>query len=362
MPLPDVRFMDETFTDYLDFNVENTVGTLLVVNDCDWLREGRVLAGTYTVSIEPGSINTGVTPKTATINVIPDHSTHPQHPDHEGGPATNQFTGVLLDGSTEYTTMVPDVLLVFADYATGVVDTWESEVTTGLYLGNFADGNPTGDPPGEAVYEARVGVKNTSANVVQDVTVSIENPVGVLWAKAGTGLLDDILVREDTVEEKEAVGTLQTRPYKFSAANLSGDTIDILVDGELLTSVRDLDTNATSTSAGLTRGHRFRVEDSDLADGNLDGLEFTIDAAAANADTCNVTVWDRRGMEISADDGGSPDDYTAVSVNLGDLAAAAGEHVHFRASANIGSGEKNPHQMHLALSYLRTGVAAIEEA
>lgn len=354
MALPDVRIMDDTLTTYLDWRVANLVGSnLLELASCDWLRQGEDLAGTITLSIKAGTLSGA----NATIVTTPDHTTHPR-----GYPTPDEFA-VLLDGSTAYTNIVPDSSLVFSDYSVvGTAATWTAEVIEGDYLGNYPDDNPDGVPPGTSVYTRRLGVKNTAADTKTNVYVVIERPPVNLWRKAGTGLLASIRAATDEPIEKEDPGDGQTQPYKFSAANLNGGTnrIDVLMDGASITTVRYLDVSPTTTSDSLqlVRGGRYRIESGDLT-----GLEFKVHASAANSDTCNVTVWDRRCIEIAPDSGGIAGTYQSTDLLVAaSLAPAAGAYFHIRVNANVGSGMKNPIQIGLGLRYLTTGVALIEEA
>ena len=120
--------------------------------------------------------------------------------------------------------------------------------------------------------------------------------------------------------------------------------------------MRQFSPTTTSDSLQLLRGGRYRVES-----GGLTGLEFVIHASAANSDTCNVVIWDRRCIQIAPDVGGSAGTYQTTDLLLGNLAVAAAEHFHIQVDANVGSGAKNPLQISLGVRYLTTGVAAIEE-
>ena len=354
MALPDLRIMDDTLTTYLDWRVTNLVGSnLLKTASCDWLRLGEDLAGTITLSIKPGTLSG----TTATIVTTADHTTHPR-----SYPTNDEFV-VALDGATEYRNIVPDTLLVFNDATSvGTAETWTAEVVTGDYLGNYADGNPDGATPGDPVYTRRIAVKNFAADTKTNVYLTIERPPVDLWRKAGTGLLASIRAATDEPVEKEDPGDGQTEPYKFSAANYNGGTnrIDILVDGSSITTVRYLDTSPTTTSGSLQllRGGRYRIESGDLT-----GLEFTVRTDAANSDTCNVIVWDRRCIQIAPDSGGNAGTYQLTDLLVSaSLAPAAAAYAHIQVDANVGSGAKNPIQIGLGLRYLTTKVALIEEA
>lgn len=351
MSLPQMRITDVAGTTYLDFDIVPNVGSLIVEGSSDWLRQGRAMAGSYNVYIDSGSINTGVTPKTCTIKVTPDHSTNPL------ARTANTFTGVKLDGTTAYENIVPDTSLVFADYATGVVDTWNSDVIVGMHLGAFEDDNPGGSPPGEAVYTQRFGIKNTGGTLVEQVTLMVGLPPGVLWAKAGNGVFDYLIPILTGADEKVDGGTGQVKPYKITTANLTGNQIDVLVDGALITTVRRMSNNTTGTSAQVHRDERYRVES-----GGLEGYEFQVRAAAGNTDTCNETIWQRYGPEISDDNAGVAVGFDTVDLVIGDLDPAELDHWWLNVFANVGSGLKNPVQIPVHASWLNTGVAAIEEA
>lgn len=370
MPLPDVRPVDDD-EDPIDFLAENLTGSLLKVASCDWLRDGTTLAGDIGLSVLAASINTGVSPNTATIVVTPDHTTHPQ-----GYPAPDQITGVKLDGATHYIdTVVRGADLVFNDRAAfGIVDTNTAHVVFGEHVGTFEDGNPDGTNPGDPVVgPRRRAIKNFGTTLKTDVTISIARPVAVMWRKTGV-LFSLVRVANDSPVEIEAVGTLRTMPYKFSAANLDtgANRIDIKVSGGTygstpvaITTVRYLDTSPTTTSDSLQllRGGRYRIES-----GGASGIEFTVGAAAANTSTANVAVWDRRCIRISADNSGSaavdwddPDqgyDDVVIPTLDPDEVAYYWEQI----DANVGSGEKNPIQLHPRISWLETGVSGIEEA
>ena len=349
--LPDVRIKNAALTVYRDFRVENTLGSLLEEASCEWLRQGRDLGGTIELSIKPGSLSGS----TCTIVTTADHPTHPR-----SYPTDDEFV-VSLDGVTAYTNIVPDVSLVFADESVvGTAESWTADVVTGDYLGSYQDDNPDGATPGDPVYTERLAAENEGSDLKTDVYIVIEKPVCLLWPKAGTGILQSIRCATDEPVEKEDPGDGQTLPYKFTTANLNGGTnrIDILVDGVKITTVRDLNVSPTTTSDSLQllRGGRYRVES-----GGLTGLEFVIHASAANSDTCNVVIWDRRCIQIAPDVGGSAGTYQTTDLLLGNLAVAAAEHFHIQVDANVGSGAKNPLQISLGVRYLTTGVAAIEE-
>lgn len=352
MALPDVRILNAALTVYRDVRFENTLGTMLKTASCEWLRRGEDIAGTVTISIKTGTLSGD----NATVIVTADHPTHPR-----SYPTDDEFA-VVMDGATAYTTIVPDCSIVFNDAtSSGTAETWTSTVTLGDYLGSYQDDNPDGVPPGAPVYTERLAAKNEGSDLKTDVYVVIEKPPVLLWRKAGTGLLLSIRAATDEPVEKADPGDGQTLPYKFSAANYNAGTnrIDILVDGVSITTVRYLDVSPTTTSDSLQllRGGRYRIESGDLT-----GLEFVVHASAANSDTCNVIVWDRRCIQIAPDSGGSAGTYQSTDLLLGDLAVSASEHFHIRVDANVGSGAKNPLQIGLGLRYLTTGVAAIEEA
>lgn len=353
---PDVRITDEAGNP-IDFviaqNVPGLLGTLLVTAACEWLREGRAYGAKYHVSIDPGSINTGVTPKTATVVVDPDHASHPL------ARGVHTFTGVKLDGTTVYKTHIPDVAVVYADYATGVVDTWSSDVSTGFHLGAYEDGGAT-------IYEERLGVKNFGTTLAEEVTLTVSRPAGVLYAKAGTGLFAEFLVETADPEEREDPGTLKTRPYKFAAANLDAgaNRIDLLwkfddvMAFSLISLVRRLSNNTVSTSAQIFRNEWYRFE-SPL----LEGCKFRLRADAGNADTANETIWrPGYGRLISADDGGTAVAFEDLDVEVGDLLPAAMENWHLQVTPLVGSGQKNPVQVPVGLRYLDTGYAGVDEA
>lgn len=354
MTMPDVRIMDDTFTTYLDARATNLVGSNLIETaSCDWLRLGEDLAGTITLSIKAGTLSG----QNATIITTADHVTHPR-----SYPTNDEFA-VLLDGSTAYRNIVPDWEIVFADaLVVGTAETWTAEIVTGDYLGNYADGNPDGPTPGDPVYTRRIGIKNFAADTKTNVYLVIERPPVDLWRKAGTGLFESIRAATGEPIEKEDPGDGQTLPYKFTAANFNSgtDRIDILLAGSTITTVRYLDASPTTTSDSLQlkRGGRYRVESGDLT-----GLQFTVRTDAANSDTCNVTVWDRRCIQIAPDSGGSAGTYQDTDLLVSaSLAPSTGDYAHIQVDANVGSGAKNPIQIGLGLRYLTTGVAAIEEA
>lgn len=353
MSFPDVRIKNAALTEYRDWRVENLIGSnLLKLASCTPLREGRDLAGLLDLSIKAASLSG----QNATIVVGADHVTHPRV-----YPTPDEFA-VLLDGSTAYRTIVPDWELVFNDaLVVGTAQTWTAEVQTGFYVGNYADDNPDGTPPGEPVYTERLAVENEGSVVKTAVYVVIERPPVNLWPKAGNGVFQWIRAATDEPVEKEEAVTLKTLPYKFTCANLNGGTsrIDILVDGAAITTVRYLDTSPTTTSDSLQllRGGRYRIES-----GGLTGLEFKVHASAGNSDTANVTVWDRRCIQIAPDVGGSAGTYqTTDLIVAASLAVAAAEHFHVQVDANVGSGNKNPIQISLGIRCLSTGVAGIED-
>lgn len=351
MSLPQVRITDVAGTTYLDFDVTHNVGSLIVEGSSDWLRQGRAMAGSYNVYIDSGSINTGVTPKTCTVKITPDHNTNPLYR------TANTFTGIKLDGSTAYENMVPDTSLVFADYATGVVDTWNSDVMVGMHLGAFEDDNPGGSPPGEAVYTQRFGILNTGATLVEEVTLSVSLPPGVLWAKAGNGVFEYFIPVLTGADEKTDGGTGQLIPYKITLGTVSGGQVPLYVDTALITTIRRMSNNTTGNSSAVYLDERYRIES-----GGLEGYEFLIRATATASDTANVSIWQRYGGQISDDNAGVAVGFDTVDLTIGSLDPAELDHWWLEVFANVGSGLKNPVQIPVHASWLNTGVAAIEEA
>lgn len=351
MSLPQVRITNAAGTVMKDFVISHVVGSLLVTASCEWLRQGRTMAGRYNVKIKPGTINAGVTPKTATIQIVPDHNTNPL------ARVSNEFPGTKLDGTTPYENMVPDTKLVFAEYATGVVDTWNDNVDMGFHIGAFEDDNPDGVPPGSAVYTEKLGAKNFGTTLIEGLVLRIGLPPGVLWAKAGMGIFEYIIPVLPGAAEKVDGGTGTLKPYKFTLGAIASGQAPLYQDGALITTIRRMSNNTTGNSSAVFLGERYRIES-----GNLTGREFKIRADATASDTANETVWTRYGPLLSADDAGTAVEFEDVDLELGSLDPDELVNWWLQVFASVGSGLKNPVQIPVYAKWLNTGVADIEEA
>lgn len=357
--LPDLRVMDETFTNYRDFSVANdTGGGLLKLADCGWLQAGQARGGRYDLSVVPGSLNAGantctIRRKVRSIDNPTEYCT--TNSDHD-----TDITGVLLDGTTPYEgTIVPDAYLVFAlEDTAGTQETWTAHVTIGDYIGAFEEGNPGGATPGDPVESVRLGLKNTGSTIKKQVTLYNDKPRVENRIRAGLGIFAKIRVDSDDAVEKEEGGTLRTLPYKCTIENTSGSTFDLKVDAALVTTMRRLGVSPTTTgdSTGLEMGEWYRFES-----GGLNGIAVLFRTDIDDSVRCNLIVQDPLGNAISADDGGEADEFLIGEVNTGDYDPGDGVNWHVQFDANLGSGNKNPYQVDVGIRWLETGTTAADE-
>lgn len=368
MALPQVRVTNAAGDQFLDFNKGNLVGSnLFKLASCDWMRIGQDIGGRYDFEIVPGSIDEG--PKTANVRMTARNTGSPSivctsNPNTHAIDGSQKIYPVVLDGATHYRgTILRDVDIVFNDLATsGIVDTSTGFFTLGDFLGSFADGNPSGSPPGSPVYgPVRRGLLNTGGTLVEAVTVIASLPHILYWPMAAQGGFDYVKIVLAGAVEKEDVGTLQTLPYRVTFANVNTGTnrIDLLVDGDFIEVLRDLDASPTDTSPSeqILRNRRYLVES-----GGLTGTEFKVSAGIGNAAKSNLTVWETRAGEVAPDHSGDYDEeeFDTADFLVGNLVPSELGHYWIQADANIGSGQKNPMPVGHGLSWLNTGVAAIE--
>jgi hypothetical protein len=340
------RIKDSTLATFLDISHANTVGTPIATSALTYT--GEAFGGRYTIAFS------SVTPGTsATATLTTESSLHPR----SGFSKT-----VALDGTAE-TELIPGASLTFSNSGS-FTNSWTGYVDLGDYAGVINAGTGAGT-------ETKLAVVNTGTTVLSSCAIVVARPKVKLYRKTGTGPNDGLeSIKAYTTGATEYAPAGVTTRYVVSFANLNTaptpDTIDVLVDGVLITTVQSVDEAGapTSNSAGLRRdgSSRYRV-----LSGGLTGTEFVIGSAAANAHVSNVTVWDSRHVQIAPDNSGSPGTWGTSNVTLTQSGKPAGE-IHVAGAAyfwwrpNVASGassQKNPHPLDFYVVFSDTGAANI---
>jgi hypothetical protein len=211
--------------------------------------------------------------------------------------------GVHFDGATEYSNIIPGVILVFqAGTATGNVST----VKVGQFAGQIdAFGVGAGTPVGATRHQAH----NDDASDVTDAAATIDAEAEYV-KKIGSVFFAVNPYAPGATYKPLGGGSDQVNPYRFEVTAVAGagptKTISFTVDGALLPadSIRRIADGSTSNSTGIKAvlGEYYEV-----VDGDLTGLQFVVDPACALHDTCNILVFPARYIQITADVAGAPD-------------------------------------------------------
>jgi hypothetical protein len=327
-------------------------GTLAGVN-VNALTATPSLTGGSSPSITVTTTTQG-SPATATITV---GTLAPNNP-YKG----RVVTGVILDGATGYTNIVPGIIVIFAS-ATANADA--TTVFVGLYNGTFdAFGAGAGVPSASTRHQ----VLNDGLGAVSNAVAKLLSQA-VLYRKTGSGVFNYIRPFADGATEKTNPGSTRVQPYNVGVVNVSGagsaKVCDLQVDGVTLgsNSILDLSTGALVSGSGLkaiSPGYAYRIQT-----GVLVGLEFAIDASVANGDVGNVLIFNSRYVQIAPDVAGAPGTWGTANVTLTQAGQASGviqpggaAYYHSRILVPSGaSSESNPFPGEIALQGTETGSA-----
>lgn len=252
----------------------NTVGTALVSAVSN--ESGELIADIYTLTftlVDPGV--------DALVHVATQSPNNP-YKDPIG-------QTVSLDGVTIYKDVVPGLDLVFSN-AGGFANTWTSQIRCGRYIDPLPAFGPGADVPGTA---RRHKVTNTGSSPAQACKAMLKTMV-MLYVKVGEIFSRVRPFADDAVEK---LTDDQVVPYAVLVSAVSGvgssKLVSLLFDGSTV-NVKNLTTNATSTSVNLNVVDWYRVTSGDLKD-----LEFMVSQLAVLSDEANVLVFGSRFIQIA---------------------------------------------------------------
>lgn len=325
----------------------NTNGT--PITSAVFTGDGRAIADEYDLTFSSVVASTS-----ATVTVAPSSPNNPY--------AGN--TNVLLDNTTVYEDIVPGVALKFSA-AGGFTGAWTATLNVGEFLGTFdAFGGGAGTPS--------TGVRHRALN---DGTGAVSDAKATLltiakWVKKTGDVFDTVRpFAEGAVEKQAGGGSNQVVPYVITisatAGAGSGKTCTVSVGGVAFpaSSLRDLSTGVAQGGTNvkaISPGHFYEV-----ILGDLSGVQFAIDADAANGDTANLLVFESRFIQIAPDVAGVAGTWDTADVVLTQSGQSAGviqpagfayywRRVLVPASGNA---ESNPYPGDVALKGTETGAA-----
>lgn len=309
---------------------------------------GEALADDYTLAVS------AVSGGTATITVTT------ASPNNPYGQATfNTYTGVALNGSTQYRNIIPGAILVFsASAANGNTAT----VHIGIYSGTF---DAFGVGAGVPSTPIRHQVLNDGTGAVAAAVASLK--AQAVMVKTTGNVFSSIKQFAPGATEKLTTGT-RTRPYHLTIINTAGSgptkTCDLQIDGVTFGAASILDVNAGTNVSGV--GLKAVASTPYIVQtGPLTGLEFNLDPTCANGDAANVLIFPSRYVQTAPETAGVPGTFGTSDVTLTQSGQSAGviqpsgvAYYYTRIVVPAGSGaESNPHPANVALSGTETGMA-----
>lgn len=326
----------------------NTTGTPVVSATANG--DGRSIADTYALVFT--SVSAGVSADVTVTTGSPNN------------PYNGETFTVNLDGTTVYSEIIPGVDLIFSSSGS-FTSSWAATVTCGVPEGTFdAFGGGAGVPSAGV----RHRVENTGTGAVSDAKARLLSMAK--WT-AITGKVFDTVrpFADDAVEKQAGGGSSRIMPYVITISAVAGSgsskTCTVSVDGVALPadSLRDLSTGATQAGTlvkAVSPGHFYRV-----ILGDLEGLEFAVDAGVANGDEANVLIFESRFIQIAPDVSGVAGTYGTADITLTQSGQASGviqpggvayfwRRVLVPAGANA---ESNPYIADTALTGTETGAA-----
>lgn len=347
MALKDQIFVSGVWVDSA-VRFTNDAGTMLTSAQDN--ADGEALSDDYTLTASAVSGGTG------TIAVAASSPNNPY-----GMTGHNTFTGVVLNGVTQYRNIIPGLILVFSNTtANGNTST----VHVGVYQGTFDAFGVDAGIPSTAL---RHQVVNTGTGAVADAVARLLTQA-VMIKQTGNALAY-VKPFADGATEKLAGGSSQTLPYNLTisatAGSGGGKTATLSIDGVAFGAgvLLDITTGANVSGTGIKAiaNYPYRVNS-----GPLQGLEFNLDPACANGDEANVLIFPSRYVQIAPETAGSPGTWGTSDVTLTQAGQSAGviqpagvAYYYTRIVVPAGSGaESNPHPAMVALSGTETGAAA----
>lgn len=312
--------------------------------------DGRAIADDYSFTF------TGVTATvTGTVHVAASSPNNPY-----GG----QSFVVNLDNTTEYKDVIPGLTLKFSNSGS-FGNTWTAAIHVGEFLGTFdAFGGGAGVP--SAGVRHRVINGGTGAVSASKATLDTI----AKWVKITGHVFDTIRNFAAGATEKQAGGgSNQVIPYAITISATAGSgptkTVTVSVDGtpfatDTLTDLSTgVDQNGTLVKA-VSPGRFYRVNS-----GDLEGLEFAIDATAADGDEANVLIFESRFIQLAPDVSGSAGAWDITDIVLTQAGQSAGV-IQPAGTAFFwrrvlvpagGNAESNPYPGDVALKGTETGAA-----
>lgn len=310
--------------------------------------DGRAIGDSYALSF--ASVVAGTS---ANVTVL---SSSPNNP-------YRATKAVVLDGVTIHKDVIPGVNLVFS--ASGSFGgTWAATVKVGEFLGTFDAFSGGAGVPSDGV---RHRVTNDGTGAVSSSLARIL-PIAK-WVKK-TGRVFGIVrnFAEGATEKTAGGGSNRITPYVITVGTVAGagstKTCTLSIDGGAFAanSIRDLNTGVSQNGALIkcVAGYYYRV-----ILGNLTGLEFYVDPAAANGDAANVLIFGARFIQIAPDVASVEGDYDVTDVQLTQDGEAAGViqpggYAYYWRRVLVpagGNSESNPYPGDVALTGTETGAA-----
>jgi hypothetical protein len=337
------------------------------------LADGREIADDYTLTVSAVALGS---PNTFTITVTTGL---------EGNPY-NGAVWTLVEGGSTRDDIIPGVDVTFSTSGS-TANGWNSTVSVGIALRDLVvAGNPAGTQeqwttavynPGSASvtsgdpqFLGKFLAVNTGAETLADCKI-IFHPRAKRYVTQTPNLFEYTQTVDDTPAERVSGGG-QTLPLKFRAANLdtgtTPDEIDIeyAEDGSTFATFdcQDVDTGDAITSVNLARDGttRYQITESGA---KAEGLIFVISAAATNASTENVLIFNKRHVWFALDNAGAPGTWTQDEVVLtqsgestGIIQPAGSVVVWVKWDVgSLASNAQNPFPGDLSAEYALTGVA-----
>lgn len=304
MGLIDQRFISGSWT-AVTVRGTNTSGTPLI--SAELAETGERISDTYTLTVSARTGGTG------TITIA---TTSPNNP-YNG----RIKTGLNFDDTTEYTTIVPGVVIVLDNAG---ANGNSATVIIGSPYGSF---DASGIGAGVPTAGVRHRVLNDGASDVANAKAQLFTQV-IAYKKVNSVLSYVSPFADNAVEKTAGGGSDRVMPYYLSISSVagsgSGKTATLNIDGSPFgaASIFDIDAGTSQNSTllkAITPGYRYRV-----IDGPLEGLEFELEAGVANSDGVNVLVFPSRYIQIAPDVAGVEGTYGVSAVDLTETGEATG--------------------------------------
>lgn len=283
----------------------NTTGAVLV--SAELAGTGEQISGDYTLEVSARAGGTG----TVTVN-----ASSPNNP-YDG----NVKAGVNFDDVTEYTDIIPGVVLVFDNAA---VNGDDATVSVGDYQGSFdASGVGAGTPTAGTRHKV---VNDGAEDVIECVAKLLTQAVYIDKTGRVFSFVSPFAV--NATEKIAGGGSTRVMPYEMVISAVAGagptKTATLSIDGGAIGAdhVLDLSTGVTQDGTllkALDPPHMYK-----FVDGPLEGLNFALDAACVNTDEANIMIFPSRYVQIAEDIAGVAGTYGLVDVDLTESGEATG--------------------------------------